>query len=137
MNRFYHFFRKNTLHAGNICRSEEEFHQKLEIECKRSAYNEQAFSLILLKMNSTRYGQEKIQKLIWKIHNRIRDIDIIGRYDTENIGVIMPYTSENGARGLLQKIMTSIMELKKDVAYTIYQYFPDQDDPEKIQRKQL
>jgi len=137
MNRFYNFFRKKGLPAGNICRSEEEFHKKLEIECKRSAYNEQAFSLLLLKMNSPQSGQEKTQKLIRKIHNRIRDIDIIGRYDTESIGVIMPYTSENGARGLLQKIMASIMELKKDVAYTIYQYFPDQDNPEKIQRKQL
>jgi PleD family two-component response regulator len=137
MNRFYKFFRNNSPHAGNICRSEKEFHQKLEIECRRSAYNEQSFSLILLKMNSPQSGQEKIQKLIKKIHNRIRDIDIIGRYDTESIGVIMPYTSENGARGFLQKIMASIMELKKDVEYTIYKYFPDKDNPEKIQREQL
>jgi PleD family two-component response regulator len=137
MNRFYNFFRKNSPPAGNICRSEEEFHKKLEIECKRLAYNEQAFSLILLKMNSTQTGPEKIQKLIKKIHYRIRDIDIIGRYDTESIGVIMPYTSENGARGLLQKIMASIMELKKDTEYTVYRYFPDKDNPEKIQREQL
>jgi PleD family two-component response regulator len=137
MNRFFNFFRKKGLPTGNICRSEEEFHKKLEIECRRSVYNEQSFSLILLKMNSSQSDQEKIQKLIKKIHNRIRDIDIIGRYDTENIGVIMPYTSENGARGFLQKIMASIMELKKDVESTIYKYFPDKDNPEKIQRKRL
>ncbi|RJP82036.1 MAG: GGDEF domain-containing protein [Desulfobacteraceae bacterium] len=138
MNPFYNFFRKNEALPVNICCSEEAFHQKLKIECKRSAYNEQEFSLILLKLNAARSGQEKrIRKLIRKIHHWIRDIDIVGRYDTESIGVIMPYTSEEGAKGFLHKILGAISELKNDVEFTLFKYYPDAETPEKIQSTPL
>lgn len=138
MNPFNNFFRKNGALPSNICCSEEDFHQKLKIECKRSAYNEQEFSLILLKLNVNRSGQDKrIHKLLQKIHHRIRDIDIIGRYDSESIGVIMPYTSEKGAKGFLHKILGSFSELKNDVEFTLYKYCPDAENPEKIQSKPM
>lgn len=136
MNFFFNLFSKNSLPVQNICRSEEDFQRKLTIERKRSEYNEQEFSLILLNVNSS--PRPKVNKLIKEIHSRIRAIDIIGKYDEESIGVIMPYTSENGAKGFLSKITDSLSrQHASKLEISLFKYYPGSEKPELVQRRQL
>ena len=135
MNFFFNLFRKNSHSSHNICQSEEDFQKKLTIEQKRSEYNDQEFSLILLNVNSS--PRHKVNKLIKEIHSRIRTIDIIGKYDQECIGVIMPYTSENGAKGFLNKIADSISgQHASKLEISLYRYNPGSEKPELIQLQQ-
>lgn len=110
---------------SNICCSTNEFREKLKIERSRTHRNSHEFSLILLKLEPLQLNREKTDKLIRKIHSRIRDIDNIGWYDDHNIGIILPYTSSEGAKGFMNNIFQSLYELKENSEYTLYTYPPE------------
>ena len=132
MFRFLKTRKKTTASTQNLCCSIEDFHQKLRIECRRSSYNEQEFSLVLLTLDPDQTDPKQVQHLIRRIHHQIREIDVIGRYNAESIGIIMPYTAETGARGFINKIIRSIAGIENQTKYALFRYLPNQNRLHKI-----
>lgn len=132
MNTLQRLFGVKEKSERNICCSTDEFREKLKIERSRTHRNSHEFSLVLLKIEPLQLNQEKTEKLIRQIHSRMRDIDNIGWYDTHNIGIILPYTSSEGAKGFMSNIFHAVNGLKDDTEYTLYTYPPEkkqfQDD---------
>jgi len=87
-----------------VC-SREEFHRALEIERSRADRNERGFSLLLLEGGSV---SRPAHDLIQALARRIRQIDKIGWFDNQRIGVILPYTSSTGACKLADDIQRTM-----------------------------
>ena len=83
--------------------SRENFHRALAQERARTDRTEHQFSVVLLHGNGLQRGRAA-EDLIHKIANRIRVTDQIGWFDDRRIGLILPYTSSNGARKLVNGI---------------------------------
>jgi len=137
MNTFHRLFGVKVKPKNNVCCSESEFREKLKIERSRTHRNSHEFSLILLKLEPLQLGQEEINKMIQEIHSRLRDIDNMGWYDKHNIGIILPYTSANGAKGFVNNIIHSINELRQDAEYTLYTYPPEKKTIEDNQAQEF
>ena len=82
--------------ADQIC-SEKEFVKIIENERARADRNNLFFSLILFDIASIDAEKVSIGRLIESITRRIRKVDNVGWYDNRHIGVILPYTSNDGA----------------------------------------
>lgn len=137
MNTLNRLFGVKEKSKNNICCSESEFREKLKIERSRTHRNSHEFSLILLKLDLLQLDQSKINKMIQELHSRIRDIDNMGWYDKNSIGIILPYTSANGAKGFVNNIIHSVLELKQDTEYTLYTYPPEKKTIEDNQEQAL
>jgi hypothetical protein len=125
MKPLHRLFGVNEKFTSSICCSESEFREKLKIERSRTHRNSHEFSLILLKLEPLQLSQKKINMMLENIQSRIRDIDNIGWYDKQNIGIILPYTSAQGAKGFAKNIIHSLNDLKQDTEYTLYTYPPE------------
>jgi len=96
--------------------SREEFHRLLRRERTRSDRNEQSFSLLVFETADTPF----IRKLVRVLARRKRQIDEIGWFDEQRLGVLLPYTSSRGARTFVQHI--SLMLTGPRPPCTIYTY---------------
>src|SRR5437867_1179661 len=83
--------------------SREDFHRALAQERARADRTEHQFSVVLLHGGGLQRSGAA-GDLIDKIANRIRVIDQIGWFDERRIGLILPNTSSNGARKLVDRI---------------------------------
>jgi GGDEF domain-containing protein len=90
--------------AGSKIYSEIEFRNIIEQERARADRNDHQFSLVVLDTNQPSEKKIGIRRLIQKISGRIRSIDKIGWYDNQRIGIILPYTSGEGATKLAETI---------------------------------
>ncbi|MBA4369008.1 MAG: hypothetical protein C0403_15370 [Desulfobacterium sp.] len=125
MSPLHRLFGKKEKSLNNTCYSESEFRKKLKIERSRTHRNSHEFSLIVLRLKPLQLNDKTKEKMIQNIHSRIRDIDHIGWYDKNNIGIILPYTSTAGVEGFVRSILQSITDLKQDIKYLSYKYPPD------------
>jgi GGDEF domain-containing protein len=110
---------------NNIICSESEFRERLKIERSRTHRNCHEFSLVTFNLKSLKISREQTDKIIQKICSRIRDIDTIGWYDKDKIGVILPYTSAKGANEFAKKIIDSIKEKQQESKYSLITYPPE------------
>jgi hypothetical protein len=92
---------------GQIC-SEEEFTKIIENERARAERNDHSFSLILFDTAAIGLKPGTIEQFIHRISCRIRQVDQIGWYDDQRIGLILPYTSNVGACQLVAHICNDI-----------------------------
>jgi hypothetical protein len=90
--------------AGGRIYPEAEFRAILEQERARADRNDHQFSLIIFDIIQPTGKKFGTRRMIQKISGRIRSIDKIGWYDNQRIGIILPYTSREGATKLAETI---------------------------------
>jgi hypothetical protein len=89
--------------SGDIC-PEQDFRRILKLECERADRDHHKFSLIVLDTKAVNGDNAAIRTMIRKINCRVRKIDQVGWYDSERIGILLPYTSFQGACELAEEI---------------------------------
>ena len=88
--------------------SEEEFIRIIENERARAERNDHCFSLILFDTAAIGLKPGTIGPFTQKIRHRIRQVDQIGWYDHQRIGLVLPYTSNVGACHLAAYICSDV-----------------------------
>lgn len=129
MKRLSRLFGAKKDTTCGLC-SERRFHQKLKVERSRTHRNGHEFSLVVFDLEELQLSQKNINRMIEIVHSRIRDIDQIGWYNKNKLGVILPYTSSKGANEFSKNIMTAVNDFKKQSKYTLITY-PPEKKPEK------
>ncbi len=99
--------------------SREDFPRALARERARADRNEHQFSVVLLHGEGLQ-SAGAAEDVIKRIARRIRIIDEIGWFDERRIGLLLPYTSSNGARKLVDRICP--MPMSSPPIFTIYTY---------------
>ena len=102
--------------------SKEEFKRIIEKERARADRNNHKFSLVIFDMNASGPKNSTTIQLIGNIWDRIRCIDEVGWYDNQQIGMILPYTSNKGATKLAENICESFDESILKPVCTVYTY---------------
>jgi len=124
MKRLSHLFGAKKDPAGSIC-SERQFHQKLKEERSRTHRNGHEFSLVVFDLEELQLSQKNISRMLEIIQKRIRDIDQLGWYNKNRLGVILPYTTSGGAKEFSKNIMADVQDFKKQSKYTLITYPPE------------
>ena len=128
LNILNRLFRKTTMEPDSICCSESEFREKLKIERSRTHRNTHEFSLVTFDIKTLHFTNSQTEELIEKISSRIRNIDTIGWYDKDKIGVILPYTAAKGANSFAKNIIEAIREYEIESQYALITYPPEKKD---------
>ena len=124
MKQLHRLFRSKKDSTLEIS-SEKIFHQKLKIERSRTHRNGHEFSVVIFDLEELQLSKKNVETMIKTIQSRIRDIDHMGWYDKNRIGVILPYTSAKGAKEFSNNIIKSIDDAKKESKYNLITYPPE------------
>ena len=84
--------------------------------------NQHVFSLLLFNIGDPEANRVAVQYLAHVVANRIRMPDEVGWFDDKRIGVLLPYTSADGAWKLAKDICQAIAAKASPPEYTIYTY---------------
>ena len=102
----------------------------------RSDRSNNKYSLLILSLAIKSEEDERIHRAIATIRKRIRTIDEIGWYEENQLGIILPFTSMEGADRLADEIcaiITAHLEPAECVACELFSYdsgtTPDADMP--------
>ena len=123
MSIFYFFEKEQNQHA---IYTTEEFTEVLERERERADRNKHNFSLVVFDMGPAEANRASARRLVRTISRRVRNIDEVGWYDKLRIGVVMPYTSAEGAWELADDICQSIGATMPPPVCAVYTY-PTED----------
>ena len=124
------FFKSSRDSASHLLKGKEAFQQAVEKERYRSDRSNQKYSLLILTLAIQSEEDERIGQAISTIRERIRAIDEIGWYEENQLGIILPFTTMEGANRLADEIgdiITSLLEPGEFVACEMFSY-----DPEKV-----
>jgi hypothetical protein len=102
----------------------EEFHELIDLERDRVHRDDQQFSLVLIDVYNHSNGIIDSDKLVHKISKRVRRIDRIGWYDDAHLGVLLPNTTQAGARNFANDICKAQDGLNSAIAFETFSY-PD------------
>jgi len=95
------------------------FHQALEIECIRSRRSRAPFSVLMIDLDyfkevNDRFGHpagdEVLRRVSERLVDSLRKTDLVARYGGEEFAVLLPETSEDGARVIAERIRVAICE---------------------------
>jgi lipopolysaccharide/colanic/teichoic acid biosynthesis glycosyltransferase len=86
------------------------FIKQLNYEQRRVQRSEGKLSILILTHNLAGQKKSSIRALIKKVRAKIRETDILGYIDQNTLGVLLPYTGEEGAKESLKKIMVAFQE---------------------------
>ena len=104
---------------------EDEFRSIIERERARSDRTDHQFSLIVLDLGSPDENHHTNHHMLQKIFRRVRTIDEIGWYDQNHIGIILPYTSAQGAQKFAESLSNSISLPVEECFLNVYTYASD------------
>jgi hypothetical protein len=107
---------------NNIAFPEEDFRFIFGLEKERADRGNHQFSVIVFDKNQYEAANGAAQHLIDNIIQRVRDIDIVGWLNSENLCVILPYTPSEGAKQLVGHIRKSLNSSIPKSAYSVYTY---------------
>ena len=102
--------------------SEEQFHRILKIERERSDRSLHQFSLILIDLEYLENNRSLNHGALDKIINRVREIDEIGLYDRSHIGILLPYTTGEGAHKLVENLVATLELKTPNSVFSVYTY---------------
>ena len=108
---------------------EKVFRSIIERERARADRTDHKFSLIVLDLRSPDENHQTTNYILQKIFRRVRKIDEIGWYDQNRIGIILPYTSAQGAQKFAESLSNSFGRPIKECLLNIYTYDSDQTHP--------
>lgn len=111
---------------GNIF-SKEDFCKVMLLERERAERSSLQFSLIVLDLDLMCENSDIKPKVFNKISENIRKIDHIGWCDDNRIGILLPFTSVEGANKLIAKICRQIESPLFETMCSVYTY-PDKSD---------
>ena len=118
----YPYANAMQIKASEDILSEEDFRRILELERERAERNRHKFSLIVFDTKEININNRGIGNTTKKIISRMRKIDQIGWYDSERIGILLPYTPFQGACELAESICNSLGVPMLESACKVYVY---------------
>ncbi len=80
------------------------FRRLIEYERYRSGRNNHEFSLVLIAMDADAKHSARSVARLKKIARQLRQVDEVGWFDDQRIGILLPYTSREGASLLMSRI---------------------------------
>ena len=80
----------------------------IDRERERAGRNRHSVSLVLIQIGKTGGNSDQIPGIIHTIQTRIRQVDEMGWYDAARLGIILPYTSREGACRLTHDLITRL-----------------------------
>ncbi len=84
--------------------TQKSFNRALEKERYRSDRSDQQYALLVFALPPVNPASSAFQRAIRRIRARIRNVDEIGWYEKNRLGVILPYTTRDGAEKLAEEI---------------------------------
>ena len=102
--------------------SKKRFYKTIEREKERVNRNGHDVSMVLFDLTLFKGNSDERKNLIGKINHSIRSVDEIGWYDKHKVGVILPYTSSNGAREFSARICRSLNLIMPDSFCHVFTY---------------
>lgn len=116
------FVRDGRPHGLSSIQSQEQFRDMIMRERAGANRNQHVFSLLLFYVGDLEANRVTVQYLAHAVANRIRMPDEVGLFDNKRIGVLLPYTSTDGAQKLADDICQTIAAKASPPEYTIYTY---------------
>ena len=113
------WFKKKS--AGEIY-EEEEFRHIIDRERARADRTDHRFSLIVIDLGFNNGNHHSNGLQLKKIISRMRRIDEIGWYDPRRIGIILPYTSEQGAYKFAESLCEFMDPSMTECIFNVYTY---------------
>ena len=130
------FFKSSRTSSVDLPAAKEAFQQAIVKERYRSDRSNNKYSLLILSLAIQSEEDDRIHRAIATIRKRIRTIDEIGWYEENQLGIILPFTSMEGADRLADEIcaiITAHLEPAECVACELFSYdsgtTPDADMP--------
>lgn len=119
--------------AVSIIQPQERFRASIIRERQRVNRNQHILSLLLFTVGKKSANGVAAQQLAHVLAKRIRSIDEVGWFDSQRIGVILPYTPAGGAHKLADDICKAVTPEASIPEYTVHTYpsnwFPDDGGP--------
>lgn len=97
------------------------FLEQLRVERYRAQRSGTPLSILLLTQD--KYSTSHISDQLKMLRTIIRETDSVGYIDQNTIGVLLPYTDQNGAKKIINKIMGSYINPQFSIATST---FPDE-----------
>ena len=99
-----------------------QFARIIELERDRVHRGNKQFTVVVFAINHEINGKMNTKKIIYKISKRIRQIDQIGWYDKNHIGILLPNTNKKGAEIIKKEIIQAVgnIENKYDIKIISY-----------------
>lgn len=95
---------------------------KKRIAAQRNISNRGKYEFSLLVYSTTTKGFSWEPRVIREMVKRVRSVDEIGWIDNERIGLILPYTSADGAEKVASLISNAIKDSVQPLEYFIYNH---------------
>ena len=95
------------------------FKKIIEHERERSIRGNHYFTIIVFEIGNIENKNTIIDSFVKLINKRKRGIDEIGWLTKYHIGIILPYTEENGARIFIDKILNTYEKKPPDIKIAI------------------
>ena len=99
-----------------------EFHNLIDLERDRVHRDDRQFSLVLINVDNHKNGIVDCGKLVHKISRRVRRIDQIGWYDDAHLGILLPNTTQAGARIFANDICKGQDGSNSGIAFNTFSY---------------
>ena len=109
---------------------EDEFRSIIERERARADRTDHQFSLIVLDLGFPEGNHHTTNHILQKIFRRVRRIDEIGWYGQNRIGIILPYTSAQGAQKFAESLCNSFNLPTEGCLLNVYTYDAEQTNPD-------
>ena len=122
IKRLIPFSKRNQIILPYKICSEVEFRNAINLERGRANRDNHHFSVIVFDMAKSEGDLLPIDGLVGKIVERVRRIDLIGWYDNHRIGIVLPYTSDKGARKIVNDIYHSLSDSMQLPGCAVYAY---------------
>ena len=108
--------------------SEAEFRRIIDRERARADRTDHQFSLVVIDLgiSYSNYNTNGLQ--FQKLFSRTRRIDEIGWYDRQRIGIILPYTSEQGAQKFAESLCEFMDHSMTECVFNVYTYGLDKTE---------
>jgi len=116
------YVRASRPHGLSSFQPQEQFRAMIMRERAGADRNQHVFSLLLFNIGDPEANSVGVQYLAHVVANRIRMPDEVGWFDKKRIGVLLPYTSTDGAQKLADDICQAIAAKASPPEYTIYTY---------------
>ena len=123
--RFTHLFKNmEKIAATERIHSSQSFQYLIDLERGRVNREGHEFALVLFRIADKAKSEKALIRMGRSISKRIRKIDQMGRYDESRFGLLLPYTSLNGARKIA-KDLCSIENIGANIMDCDFYVYPE------------
>jgi len=97
------------------------FHEILTLERERADRTNHIFSLVIFDVGLLGAKSASAKRLMYILYRRLRDIDELGWYDNQHIGIILLYASFEDANEMAERFCKEA-DITQSNIYTVYTY---------------